>query len=105
MNIIFHPEVMSVDLPRIEQEMNDASAFAEFMMCVDRAIIEMAKRPVDNGAPLLFPPLQDYRKKKFHSKLKPHKNISADMRLIYRCDCDRGEILIGAIWVIMSSLP
>lgn len=97
MNHIIHPYLFSVDFPLIEQELADLIAFKEFALCLDKAIKEIERYPANEGSPLRRPPLQKYRKKKFHSILKPPVSLRADMRLIFRYDSTNDELLLLGI--------
>jgi mRNA-degrading endonuclease RelE of RelBE toxin-antitoxin system len=86
MNQLDHPDLYSVDLPRLESEFGDEQKFEEFLAAFDKTILQIKKDPASEGAPLTRPPLATYRKKKFHSQLKPPQGDKADMRLLYRFD-------------------
>lgn len=86
MNRIDHPDFFDVDLPALEAEFGDDGKFTEFLTLLDKAVFEVMKDPANEGASLTRAPLAEYRKKKFHSMLRPPKGLSADMRLVYRCD-------------------
>jgi len=86
MSRIDHPDFFDVDLSRIEEEIGDNARFEEFLVCLDKSVLEIMKNPAHEGAPLTRPPLATYRKKRFHSMLRPPQGLSADMRLVYRCD-------------------
>lgn len=105
MKHIIHPDLLALDLPRIEQEMNDPSAFAEFSKCLDKAIKEIERDPINEGAPLERPPLRNYRKKKFHSLLKPPQKQSADMRLVFRYDVEADELFLLGVGKRKSYQP
>lgn len=62
---IDHPDVFTVNLPRIESELGNAERFEECLECLHQAIRDIQKDPIHEGAPLIRPPLDTYRKKKF----------------------------------------
>lgn len=57
--------------------------FQEFLLQLDRAIIQVIRNPY-KAAYLKYAPLTGYRKKKFFSVARPRKRQRPDLRLIYR---------------------
>lgn len=94
MKRVDHPALFDADLPRIEAEIVDYVQFEELLACLDKAVVEIQRDPVSEGAPLTRPPLSTYRKKKFHSMLSPPQGMKADMRLVYRCDLTTNTLFI-----------
>lgn len=86
MKQINHPEFYEVDLPRLERELGSGERLAELLACLDRAIEEIKAAPPSGS--MLERTLDSYRKKKFHSVLRPPHGMRTDYRLIYRCDGD-----------------
>ena len=86
MKRISHPDFFSIDLPRLEEQLGDEARFTECIRCLDQALLELSRDPLHEGVALALPPLTEYRKKKFHSVLRPASGSRADMRLIYRYD-------------------
>lgn len=94
MKRVDHPALFDAALPRIEAEIVDNVQFEEFLACLDKAVVEIQRNPVNEGAPLTRPPLSAYRKKKFHSILRPAQGMKTDMRLVYRCDLTTNTLFV-----------
>lgn len=98
MNRFNHQDFFDVDLPKIESDIANDKQFEEFLACLDKAIIEITKNPTNEEVPLKRPPLAPtYRKKKFHSLLKPPKGMKADMRLVFRCNLSKNTLYIFGV--------
>ncbi len=94
MRRVDHPEFYSRDLPRLEEEFGNRVAFVECLEAFDKAIREITRNPQEEGAPLERSPLTTYRKKKFHSQLRPSQGAKADMRIVYRVDIEKDTLYV-----------
>lgn len=86
-----HPYLYTQDLPYLESVLGP-ERFAECLRCIDRTITIVMRDPLQEGAALTRPPLETFRKKKFHSTFSPPRRVHPDLRLVYRYD-PREDIL------------
>jgi hypothetical protein len=102
---LFHHDFREIDLPKLES-MLDKRQFYEFLQCLQKEMRFIQRDPINNGSsPCQFPPLLDYRKKKFFSVSRPPEDQSPDMRLIYRFDKDNNTIYYLAVGKRISMIP
>ncbi|GIM46440.1 hypothetical protein DNHGIG_19890 [Collibacillus ludicampi] len=102
---IFHREFRVTDLPKIAAVMN-ARQYLEFAQCLKKEIDFIQRDPINNGSsPCVFPPLKDYRKKKFFSVRRPPEGETPDMRLIYRYDASNDTIYYLAVGKRINTKP
>ncbi|AVD57356.1 MAG: hypothetical protein SOH59_10535 [Heyndrickxia faecalis] len=84
--ILFHPEIISIDLVKIAQEMTE-DQFDEFLTQYDKAIQIAMKNPYLPNTRLMYQ-LQDWSRIDFFSMKKPPRKFTRDYRFIYRYDAD-----------------
>ncbi len=89
-----HPHLYTYDLPYLERVLGP-ERFAECLQCIDRAIAVVMRNPSHEGAALTRPPLEIYRKKKFHSMLNPPRHVRPDLQVVYRYDATT-----DTLWVL-----
>ncbi|PSR22956.1 MAG: hypothetical protein C7B45_04870 [Sulfobacillus acidophilus] len=80
-----HPYLYMQDLPTLETVLGPGR-FAECLRCIDHTISIVMRDPLQEGTALTRPPLENYRKKKFHSTFSPPRHVHPDLRLVYRYD-------------------
>ncbi|WP_124726627.1 hypothetical protein [Staphylospora marina] len=78
--------------------------FPECLMQINRAIDQVIHRP-HKAAPLKYPPLSGFRKKKFFSVRNPGKQQRPNMRLLYRHDPDTNTFYFLAVGMRIATRP
>lgn len=102
--IVAHPSVKTVDYPLIRQQLG--ADFINFRTNLEREIDLIQKNGNNNGSSACeHPPLLDYRKKKFYSKIPQPVNSKPNMRLIYRLDESNKKLFILGIGLRLNERP
>lgn len=91
MKEVYHPDFIKLDIPRLKAIFTQPE-YEELMFCLEKAITDIKRRPSLEGKKLEYPPLEHFKKKKFHSTRRPARKNKPNMRLIFRIDGD--ELLL-----------
>lgn len=87
----YHKAVATQDMPRVLARLGSTTRLREFVLQLNRAIIDIANGRGVPASPLR-PPLTGWQRKRFHSRRSPTQGVNADARLIFRID-DGGQTL------------
>ncbi|MBD1370848.1 hypothetical protein IC620_00540 [Hazenella sp. IB182357] len=99
---IYHPH-FSDDLIFLLHELGKKKGH-ECLLQIDRTIEHIIRFP-HKAAKLIYPPLTDYRKKKFFPIARPGKRQRPNMRLIYKYNPDNQTIYFLAVGIRLTEKP
>jgi hypothetical protein len=98
----YHPEFAD-DLLFLLQTLGKKK-FQECLLMIDRAIDQVIAQPY-KAAPLKYPPLAGFQKKKFFSSRRPGKKQRPNMRLLYRYVPEEKTIYFLAVGFRIAQRP
>jgi hypothetical protein len=99
---VYHPK-FSDDIVVLSKIL-EKKHFYQCLLQIDRAIEQVLRNPYKPPT-LKYSPLEEYRKKKFFSKLRPRPKQRSDMRILYRYEKQEKTIYFLSVGLRIVSKP